>query len=188
MIPYFKILADIGSLLHYLFNGFAIFILTTSFILNSKWRVQLTRLSETASLVLRWTAIVYLAEFAWHWIELFWNIFEPASYYRIEIGEPILLFWLFPILFGLSPQLFWIRKIRASKAARLAMAILLLFPVFWEKVILILTNLHRDFVSFDTEMAMGSLALELVYSTAIFSLGLALVVWLRTRSGSLSRS
>lgn len=55
-------------------------------------------------------------------------------------------FRMYPVTYLGVSQLFWIQKMRNSKAYRTISSIILLFVISYEKIVIIVTSLHHDFL------------------------------------------
>lgn len=101
-------------------------------------------LDHSATLLFRIAGMIYLII----WIIIF-NIAITDDEHRLVnrmFGPYWYGFWMYPVTnLGVS-QLFWIRKIRNSKAYRIIFSIALLFVMSYEKIVIIVTSLHRDFL------------------------------------------
>lgn len=131
-----------------IFVGFAIFTLLTSFAkFPTEARTEFVeKLTYTAVMMVRVAALIYLGT----WLT---NLFiqwqsEGENYTMITrlTGPYWFGYLMYPISFGLFPQLLWINRTKKIKAIRILASLLFLFMGQLEKIVIILTSLHRDYV------------------------------------------
>jgi hypothetical protein len=136
------------SILDETYTGFALFILITSFIRfkNENTRAFNIKFRSVATIVLLGASLVYL--FVWV-TQVYQHLSSDVEKTRIinrMTGPYWFAYWLYPFSYGIAPQVFWFRKLRASKATRVIVALLLLFVLYIEKAVILITTLHRDYL------------------------------------------
>lgn len=160
-----------------LLAGFGIFILATSFIhsKNEKSNTLIMNLTDSATLIVRFGSIGYLLI----WLTDLYIRFENEDYYSLQtrlFGAYWFGYWIYPICYGLIPQLFWIKKIRKTKTVRICVALAILFALFLARLIIMITALHRDYVPSGWAMLPDyAIIYDWLLSLVIFSLSLAFV-------------
>lgn len=88
--------------------------------------------------------IAYITEFF-----IAWYSRVPAEYYAFlnrATGPYWWAYWTMMTCNVISPQLFWIKKIRTSIAATFILSIVVNIGMWFERFVIIVTSLHRDFL------------------------------------------
>ncbi|HEY9008844.1 MAG TPA: hypothetical protein VIM75_22065 [Ohtaekwangia sp.] len=145
----------INGIINSIFAGFGIFILVTSFIRfkQESRNKLLAGLTDTAIAVIRVIAIGFL---------FFWAAGQ-YDLYKTEDGYSILTrftgpYWfaylLNPLYFGALPQILWVKRLNI-KPVRVTIALLLLFAPYFERIVIIISSLHRDYVPASWTMLPG---------------------------------
>jgi len=67
-------------------------------------------------------------------------------------------YWIYPLAYIGLTQLLWIDRIRKHSALRFLLAIVILFVISLEKIVILVTSLHRDFVPGKREFILSALA------------------------------
>jgi molybdopterin-containing oxidoreductase family membrane subunit len=172
------------DLILYLLNGFAIFVLATSFVRwkNSERKILIDSLTDSASVITSAAATGYLLTWLWSLYDgLHSEEMHDALMARIA-GPYWYGYWIYPFCYGLIPQLLWGKRMRQLKTLRLIIAFLLLFVHYLERMIIMITSLHRDYIPFSRTMFPGSAIVEeWLTGIVIFSLVLGLVHFTRER-------
>jgi molybdopterin-containing oxidoreductase family membrane subunit len=175
-----------------IFLGFALFTLSVTYarFKNNALDELLEKLKGSAILINCVAAIAYTII----WIADFFTRFHvQEEYYSLLIrltGPYWYGYWIYPITYGIVPHLLWVRKIRNLKAVHVVVALLFLFALYIEKIIIIVTSLHRDYVPASWSMLPGySLIYDWLISLIIFAIVLTVVhfVRIRTRSAGFER-
>jgi molybdopterin-containing oxidoreductase family membrane subunit len=172
------------DLILYLFNGFAIFVFATSFIRveNAERKTLIDSLTDSASVITSAAATSYVL--TWWW-SLYDGLHSEETHDALvnRIAGPYWYgYWIYPVCYGLFPQFLWLKKMRQVKTVRVVVAFLLLFAHYLERMIIIVTSLHRDYVPFSWTMFPGyAIADEWLISVIIFSLVLGLVHFTKER-------
>jgi len=127
----------LNSIITYVFHAFAIFIIISSpanFKGNHKniW----DRITNIMTLILRVCSLGFL---------VVWFMKLPDQMPRLT-GPYWSVYFIIAITFGALPQLLWIRKVRESKAARVVLACLFEIVLNFEKMVIIITSFHRDYI------------------------------------------
>jgi Ni/Fe-hydrogenase subunit HybB-like protein len=89
-------------------------------------------------------AYSYLMEFFIAWYS--GNEFERFAFLNRALGPYAWAYWVMVCCNMLAPQLFWIKKIRRSIPAMLAIGVLVNIGMWFERFVIIITSLHRDFL------------------------------------------
>jgi molybdopterin-containing oxidoreductase family membrane subunit len=88
--------------------------------------------------------IAYITEFF-----IAWYSRVPAEYYAFlnrATGPYWWAYWTMMTCNVISPQLFWIKKIRTSIAATFILSIVVNIGMWFERFVIIVTSLHRDYL------------------------------------------
>ncbi|MCH8232344.1 MAG: polysulfide reductase NrfD [Bacteroidetes bacterium] len=88
--------------------------------------------------------VAYITEFF-----IAWYSQVPAEQYAFinrATGPYWWAYWTMMTCNLLSPQLFWIKKIRTNIAATLIMSIIINIGMWFERFVIIVTSLHRDYI------------------------------------------
>ena len=114
---------------------------------------------------------------------LFRDLFDSSKsgYLRFAIWAILLRF---PVLFGLT-QLFWIEKMRSRVSYRNSIAFLIIFVAlfhgaFLEKLLIFMTNIHRDYLPSDYSMFDDNFwqyAFYLIYKSFMLFIPMVLIQW-----------
>jgi hypothetical protein len=154
-----------------IFVGFAIFTLLTSFVkFPTEAKTELVKnLTDTAVMVVRAAALIYLSIWL---ITLYiqWQSDEENYTMITRLTGPYWFSYLmYPFSFGLFPQLLWINPIKKIKAIRIIASLLFLFIGQLEKITIMITSLHRDYVpsSWSTYGPFGSYYQIILYNTVV---------------------
>lgn len=88
--------------------------------------------------------VAYITEFFIAW----YSGVEPEFYafYNRATGPYFWAYWTMMTCNVISPQLFWIKKIRTSIAATFALSIVVNIGMWFERFVIIVTSLHRDYL------------------------------------------
>jgi Ni/Fe-hydrogenase subunit HybB-like protein len=89
-------------------------------------------------------AYSYVMEFFISWYS--GNQFERFVVINRALGPYAWAFWVMVSCNVLAPQLFWIRKIRRSIPAMFVIGVLVNVGMWFERFVIIITSLHRDFL------------------------------------------
>lgn len=111
--------------------------------------------------------VAYITEFFIAW----YSGVEPEFYafYNRATGPYWWAYWSMMTCNVISPQLFWFRKIRTSIAATFALSIVVNIGMWFERFVIIVTSLHRDYLPSSWAMFYPTLTDVGVY---MFSFGL----------------
>jgi molybdopterin-containing oxidoreductase family membrane subunit len=130
------------------FTVYSILQLALNFIIKNKEAIFF-KIDYAATLVVRFAGILFFIILA---SNLGYNyINNDSEYGRFGIinrmfGVHWFGFWIYPIAyFGLT-QLLWKKNIRESKLLRIIIVIPILFALWIERIIIIITSLHRDYI------------------------------------------
>lgn len=141
-------MAFINEVMESVFIGFSLFILATSFVRfrDEKRNEFLINLTDSAIMIIRFAGIIFL-------VTWFANLYEhyqsEEEYYAMMsrmTGPYWLGYWIYPFSYGIFPQLLWVKKIKRIKAIRILTALLLLFAIYVERLVIWITSFHRDYV------------------------------------------
>jgi len=89
-------------------------------------------------------AYAYLMEFFIAWYS--GNEFERFAFINRALGPYAWAYWVMVCCNVLAPQLFWIKKIRRSIPAMFVIGVLVNVGMWFERFVIIITSLHRDFL------------------------------------------
>jgi Ni/Fe-hydrogenase subunit HybB-like protein len=71
---------------------------------------------------------------------------EQYAFYNRAVGPYWWAYWAMMTCNVISPQLFWIKKIRTSLVATFILSIVVNIGMWFERFVIIVTSLHRDFL------------------------------------------
>ena len=74
------------------------------------------------------------------------NVYERFTFMNRAFGPYAWAYWIMMTCNVISPQLFWIKKIRTSLWATFALSIVVNIGMWFERFVIIVTSLHRDFL------------------------------------------
>jgi hypothetical protein len=135
------------ELLQPLFLGFAIFIFATSYIPRDdvRWSELGVSLTNLATLIVRLAAVAYVLM----WLKSLYPDLTSESSRQVLMtrisGRGWFGYWIYPIGYGIFPQLLWLKKIRREKVMRIVVAVLLLLVIYIERIVILITSMHRDY-------------------------------------------
>src|SRR5688572_23253549 len=72
--------------------------------------------------------------------------YEGYAFYNRVQGPDAWAYWSMMTCNVISPQLFWVKKIRTSIAATFVLSIIVNVGMWFERFVIIVTSLHRDYV------------------------------------------
>lgn len=113
---------------------------------GEKLRTLLHELSDAAIVLIRWAGI---ACFLLWLVGLCTIDGESAEWMNLVnrmSGPYAAAYWIYLVAYVVVTQLFWIKTIYDSKVARLISAIFILLVVNIERIIIVITSIHRDYV------------------------------------------
>lgn len=136
----------IDILFRSLFFGFTTW--TIFWVLTKKTQLSGHRIEEIDTFVVRTIivlGIIHIIFLASNLVELTNGIGINKSLLQRAFGKYWFGFWMYPITyFGLT-QLLWFYKIRKSKPIRIIIASCVFITMHFEKFVIFVTALHRDF-------------------------------------------
>jgi hypothetical protein len=131
-----------------IFIGYGIFsityILVCIFIKNHAF---IDKLDESSNKIIIFSGLIYFLLWMIGMYFSFKEINSEEEKYRLlnrMFGPYWFGYWLQPVLWILITQLMWFKKIRRLKILRIVMSVILAVP--FEKVVILITSLHRDYV------------------------------------------
>jgi|GEM_PF-6694346 len=175
------------KLIHTILLGFSLSIIITSF-LRLKKKDLLIELTDSATIVASITALFFLFAWSLNLYTVFQNEEEYHSLISRMTGRYWFGYWMYPIAYGVIPQLLWFKFVRRSKWSRIVIALLLLFVLYFEVLVIAITSIHRDYVplNFSSDSTVFSWVIRLVLwrveSIFMFLVVLAMVHFVRTRT------
>jgi Ni/Fe-hydrogenase subunit HybB-like protein len=164
-----------------IFSGFAMVLLLCIPIRHFyglKHMIKIEHLDVMAKLVLATSLLTsygYLSEQFSAWYGG-----EPAEHYVywnriVGFGQYAVICWLVLICNTIVPQIFWFRSMRRNELVLVVTSVLILFGMWLERFMIILTSLHRDYLPSSWGMFKPTLW---DYATYFGSMGLFLVAFL----------
>ncbi|HLV53351.1 MAG TPA: NrfD/PsrC family molybdoenzyme membrane anchor subunit [Cryomorphaceae bacterium] len=72
--------------------------------------------------------------------------YESYAFINRATGPYLVAYWVMMICNVITPQLFWIKKIRTNLLATFLLSIVVNIGMWFERFVIIVTSLHRDFV------------------------------------------
>lgn len=162
----------LNALLHSVFIGFGIVIPIVALLRTSNLKKFAVKEAFvlTAVQVLRLAGIIYFVLFC---IDAYFQYKRPYSVAMgVTLESPLfgkywMLEWFGPIMYLLLSQLFWLRKLYIKKAALITLAIMLLILPS-EKLVIIITSFHRDYLPSSWTMYNSTFIPEILLNIIIF--------------------
>lgn len=158
-------LTSLHFLLQSVFFGFCLWTLLWAFWKSKEWKIyySLDDIDQVAVKTAIIVGIIYLINFC---------VNLPGS--DRLFGTYWFSSWAYPSCFLLT-QLFWFESIRTSKLIRALIALWTLFILLFEKVVIIITSLHRDYVVTDENLWLNFF-LSLLLKVFVFTILLTAVM------------
>ncbi len=88
--------------------------------------------------------IAYITELFMAWYSGY--MYEQYAFYNRALGPYWWAYWIMMFCNVVSPQVFWIKKLRRSVAFTFFMSIIINIGMWFERFVIIVTSLHRDFL------------------------------------------
>ena len=169
-----------------IFLGFAWY--SILFVINRKFiKSQTTVLNDTvdnsAIHLVRYIGILFFTYFTFSVANSVINS-EHGNYVIINrmFGPYWFGFWIYPFGYFVLSQLLWVRRIKTNMPIRFLIAIFLLFTLSIEKLVIIITSLHTDYLgsswTFSNEEFIGNIVLDWVVKLFIFAVLISLTNFL----------
>ena len=133
-----------------IFSGFAM-VLTLMIIarkvLGFEHLITITHLERMAKVIIVTGTLVGLA-YATEMFTAWWseNEYERFAFLNRATGPFAWAYWTMVSCNVISPQLLWFRRLRRSPAALFALSLVINVGMWFERVVIIVTSLHRDFL------------------------------------------
>ncbi len=132
------------------FSGFAMVITVLVFVrrvMNLEHLITLNHMEVMCKVILATGSMVgyaYAMEFFIAWYS--GHPFEHFVFMNRAFGPYAWAYWIMVSCNVLVPQLFWFRKLRRSIAVMFAISILVNVGMWFERFVIVVTSLHRDFL------------------------------------------
>ncbi len=162
---FWRLIADCQS-------GFFLYTIIYFILRKSKGKEKIRAFDDNATIVICATSLLFLLM----WIGgTIWAL-NHSDEDRISIlnrmtGPYAFAYWLQPTLYSLVPQLLWFRKVRENYLSRFLIAFFLFFN--FEKFVIIVTSLHRDYLpsswSMDADTYFPFIVLGILWKLALFA-------------------
>ncbi len=88
--------------------------------------------------------IAYITEFFMAWYS--GSVYEQYAFVNRAFGPYWWAYWIMMTCNVITPQLFWFKKIRRNLAATFVISIFINIGMWFERFVIIVTSLHRDFL------------------------------------------
>ncbi|MBN2349554.1 MAG: polysulfide reductase NrfD [Bacteroidales bacterium] len=88
--------------------------------------------------------IAYITELFMAWYS--GNIYERFAFYNRAFGPYWWAYWIMMTCNVITPQLFWFRKLRRNVVFTFVVSIFINIGMWFERFVIIVTSLHRDFL------------------------------------------
>jgi Ni/Fe-hydrogenase subunit HybB-like protein len=132
------------------FSGFAMVLtlmIITRVVLGFEHLITIRHLENMTKIIIVTGGIVSLA----YGTELFmaWysgNPYERFAFFNRAFGPYAWAYWTMVTCNVVSPQFFWFKKIRTSPAAIFVLSLVINVGMWFERFVIIVTSLHRDFL------------------------------------------
>jgi molybdopterin-containing oxidoreductase family membrane subunit len=133
-----------------IFSGMAM-VLTLMIIARSVMRLHdyltLNHIEAMTRLVLATSCMVALAYVSESFVSMYsGNPYERYAFVNRALGPYFWAFWTMVACNVVVPQLYWFRRVRRNVAAVFAISILVNVGMWFERFVIIVTSLHRDFL------------------------------------------
>ncbi|NTX00822.1 NrfD/PsrC family molybdoenzyme membrane anchor subunit [Myxococcus sp. CA040A] len=132
------------------FSGFAMVLtlmIITRVVLGYEHLITLRHLENMTKVIIVTGGLVSLAyatEFFIAWYS--GNPYERFAFMNRAFGPYAWAYWIMVTCNVVSPHLFWFKKIRTSPAAIFALSLVINVGMWFERFVIIVTSLHRDFL------------------------------------------
>jgi len=132
------------------FSGFAMVLtlmIITRVVLGYEHLITLRHLENMTKVIIVTGGIVSLAyatEFFIAWYS--GNPYERFAFMNRAFGPYAWAYWIMVTCNVVSPHLFWFKKIRTSPVAIFALSLVINVGMWFERFVIIVTSLHRDFL------------------------------------------
>lgn len=133
-----------------IFSGFAM-VLTLMLVTRATFKLQdyitlehIDSMNKVIMLTGSIVGIAYITEFFIAWysgVE-----YEQYAFINRAFGPYAWAYWTMMTCNVISPQLFWFRKIRRNIAATFVISIIVNIGMWFERFVIIVTSLHRDYI------------------------------------------
>ena len=155
------------------------------------------KVDQTATLLIRYTGILYFILFfgsiILYQLGIDMNLGVVSNLDRLN-GPYWLAYWIFLFFYVAVDQFLWIKRIRKSIWFRLVLIISISIALSFEKVVIIVTSIHRDSFMGSTKYSLGWLKLFISvdnilmwsFKFLIFGLGVFLLHLVLRKSKKLS--
>lgn len=129
-----------------------------------------SQFDKVVTLITRIAGILFIIQFFVVFLKSFFSAsdYEQYAYANRPFGPYWLSFWLMLLTPILCTQLLWIKTLRNMLYVRLAIGIVLIGILSFEKLIILLTSAHRDFIPSSVQKA-------LIYETLLNYLYLLII-------------
>jgi hypothetical protein len=138
----------LGILNTSVFEGFAFFVLIALIAMRKpgKTRELFSELMDVAVTIIRINSLVFVPLWALTIYESSQNDEQYQSLLNRMMGPYWLAYWMYIFFYGVFPQLLWLKKLKRNKILLAILALLLMFALYVERWVIILTTLHRDYL------------------------------------------
>lgn len=133
-----------------IFSGFAM-VLTLMIITRKALKIEdyitINHIESMNKIIILTGSIVgvaYLTELFMAWYSGF--PYEQYAFYNRALGPYWWAYWIMMTCNVVSPQLFWIKKLRRSIYFTFVMSIIINIGMWFERFVIIVTSLHRDYL------------------------------------------
>lgn len=133
-----------------IFSGFAMVLtlmIITRKVLNLQDYITIGHIESMNKIIVLTGSIVgvaYITELFVAWYS--GNIYEQYAFMNRAMGPYAWAYWIMMTCNVVSPQLFWIRKLRRSIVFTFVMSIIINIGMWFERFVIIVTSLHRDYL------------------------------------------
>lgn len=133
-----------------IFSGFAMVLtlmLITREVFNLKEYITITHIEVMNKIIILTGSIVGVAYITEFFIAWYSGVqYESYAFVNRATGPYWWAYWSMMSCNVISPQLFWIRKIRTSVVATFILSIVVNIGMWFERFVIIATSLHRDYL------------------------------------------
>ncbi|GIV33561.1 MAG: hypothetical protein KatS3mg031_1096 [Chitinophagales bacterium] len=133
-----------------IFSGFAM-VLTLMIIARKALRLEdyitighIESMNKIIILTGSIVGIAYLTELFMAWYSGY--MYEQYAFYNRALGPYWWAYWIMMSCNVISPQLFWFKSLRRNVAFTFLMSIIINIGMWFERFVIIVTSLHRDFL------------------------------------------
>jgi len=116
-------------------------------ILEKRGSQLILNIDKLASIVFAIGGLLFFGQILFNLIGSYTSAIDELEKYSLlnrMFGPYWFVYWLQPILYLISTQILWIKRVRLNRLLRFLIGLLML--ISFEKLIIMITSLHRDYL------------------------------------------